>query len=279
MQFIFIFNVKTIWKKKVFVPSSLRLEVFTIIAKDNIDFNAKSTEASKKFHGISMTIAQQLTHEEEGKMQDFTYEFSSHCSTADLELPKEYVPFTEPPFSRKSDFFAPPCDATMSDTINKAMQQSDVYSVGMEQEYLWSSEVSHYSAESDHQCRGWSKFHSGNVVSSPYPPGLQALMPLIHEKVATLKSQYNIMKIIKDTINFINPSQVPVDASDCPVNTLSKQVQMKDPENFGKDKYVCLFGDLHIEIELLRIHGELIKGSGLEYVLDSVNLSTEAQIQ
>ena len=95
----------------------------------------------------------------------------------------------------------------------------------MEQEYLWSSEVSHYSAESDHQCRGWSKFHSGNVVSSPYPPGLQALMPLIHEKVATLKSQYN-MKIIKDTINFINPSQVPVDASDCrvcPVETSANE--------------------------------------------------------
>ena len=99
-------------------------------------------------------------------------------------------------------------------------------------------------------------------------------MPLIHEKVATLKSQYNCMKIIKATINFINPSQIPVDALDCPVYALSKQVQWQDPENFGVDKYVCLFGDLHIEIELLRIHGELIKGSCLDSILESVNLST-----
>ena len=36
----------------VFVASHLTLETFTIIAKDNIDLNAK---AKKHFHGISMT--------------------------------------------------------------------------------------------------------------------------------------------------------------------------------------------------------------------------------
>ena len=44
----------------VFVANSLLLEVFTIIAKDNIDFNARSTKVSNHFHGISMTIMQHL---------------------------------------------------------------------------------------------------------------------------------------------------------------------------------------------------------------------------
>ena len=46
---------------------------------------------------------------------------------------------------------------------------------------------------------------------------------------------------------------------------------MRDPSPSGPDKYVCLFGDLHIELELLRIHGELIKGSGLDAILESAN--------
>ena len=99
-------------------------------------------------------------------------------------------------------------------------------------------------------------------------------MPLINKKVATLKAQFHCMNIIKDTINFINPTQVPIDVSDQPVYALSKEIQLRYPSMFGPDKYVCLLGDLHIEIELLRIHGEIIKGSGLDSILESSNLST-----
>ena len=48
-------------KEKVFVPQMLKLNVFTIIAKDNIDFNAKSTKVSRHFHGTSMTLMQFLS--------------------------------------------------------------------------------------------------------------------------------------------------------------------------------------------------------------------------
>ena len=44
--------------QKVFVPNLLRLELLTIIAKDNIDFNTRSTKVSQHFHGISMTAMQ-----------------------------------------------------------------------------------------------------------------------------------------------------------------------------------------------------------------------------
>ena len=48
-------------KEKVFVPQMLKLNVFTIIAKDNIDFHAKSTKVSHHFHGIGMTLMQFLS--------------------------------------------------------------------------------------------------------------------------------------------------------------------------------------------------------------------------
>jgi len=49
---------------------------------------------------------------------------------------------------------------------------------------------------------------------------------------------------------------------------------MIDNGNFGTDKYVCMFRDLHIELELLRIHVELINGSGLGELMESAHLST-----
>ena len=42
----------------VFLPSVLKKDIFTMIAKDNVDFNAKSSTASKHFHGTSMSVLQ-----------------------------------------------------------------------------------------------------------------------------------------------------------------------------------------------------------------------------
>ena len=41
-----------------------------------------------------------------------------------------------------------------------------------------------------------------------------SLMPLINEKVSTLKAQYNCMEIIKNTKNVINFDHIPIDVSD-----------------------------------------------------------------
>ena len=42
----------------VFLPSNLKMKPFTAIAKDNTDVNAKSSGASKHFHGTSMSVLQ-----------------------------------------------------------------------------------------------------------------------------------------------------------------------------------------------------------------------------
>ena len=61
---------------------------------------------------------------------------------------------------------------------------------------------------------------------------------------------------------------------DQPVFALSKQVQLRWPMQFGYNKYICLLGDLHIEQSLLVMHGEIIKGSGLDTIMQHANLST-----
>ena len=83
------------------------------------------------------------------------------------------------------------------------------------------------------------------------------------------------MNIIKKTIEFTNEGQIPVDASDQPVYALSKEVQIGYNETFGTDKYVCMLGDLHMEHTALLVHGDLIRGSGLDSQFANTKLSTE----
>ena len=99
-------------------------------------------------------------------------------------------------------------------------------------------------------------------------------MPMINKKVASLKAQFHCMNLLKKTISFINQDQIPVDVSDQHVFALSKEIQLRHPSVFGSGKYVCLLGDLHIEQSLLGMHGDIIKGSGLETIMASSNLST-----
>ena len=72
------------------------------------------------------------------------------------------------------------------------------------------------------------------------------------------------MNIISNTINTLNPCQIPVDTADQSIFALTKEFMIRFPDKFGPDKYFCLFGSLHIEKSLLIICDQVIKGSGLD---------------
>ena len=72
---------------------------------------------------------------------------------------------------------------------------------------------------------------------------------------------------------YLNPGQIAVDVCDLPVYALKKEVWYRNPEKFGRGKYFCFMGDLHIEMCVLAIHGELIDGSGLYEILSKRNMS------
>ena len=56
---------------KVFTPTPLKKNNFTIIAKDNIDHNATSSTAVKHYHGTSMTVIQFVSDIQPGDEQQF----------------------------------------------------------------------------------------------------------------------------------------------------------------------------------------------------------------
>ena len=108
---------------------------------------------------------------------------------------------------------------------------ADTFNQGRKEEIMWLNSTN-----------AWSEYHSEREAETDvsHYPGQHALKPLIGEKVNTLNGQYHCMKIIKEDTNFINPNQKPVDVSDQPVYALSVEVQLRYPETFGFDKYICL---------------------------------------
>ena len=70
------------------------------------------------------------------------------------------------------------------------------------------------------------------------------------------------MDVLKEAITSLNPSQIPVIALDQPLFALAKMVQWKWPDTHGEDKYVVMFGGLHMEMALWNTLGDLLESSG-----------------
>ena len=82
------------------------------------------------------------------------------------------------------------------------------------------------------------------------------------------------LHVIKSAIEHLNPGQTPVVTFDQPLYALAKQIQWKWRENYGKDKFVIMFGGLHIEMAALKTLGDWLKGSGWVQAVVQANVTT-----
>ena len=80
------------------------------------------------------------------------------------------------------------------------------------------------------------------------------------------------MRLNIKAVNALNPGQMPVDTSDCPIYTVTKEAIYHFPDKFPG--YCAMFGGLHIEQCLLVVHGQLLDGSGLKGMLETCSLAT-----
>ena len=226
----------------------MKTGVFTIIAKDNIDHSARSTAATKHYHGTSMTAMQFIAEGNRGEDQIIPLTEDQqkvvNPSKKLLQIPSSY---TQPEtfYLRKSKFYAPVC------TINIPEEYSDnkIYNKGIDEESKWLDNVCLQM-----QITPWAKYHSEKNRSSVGIPGTNVLLPLIPQPVHTLQTQYHCMKIIKETRNFLNPEQIPFDQ---PVYASTKKLTFRLPN----------------EQRSLIIIVEPINGSGLQEILEKNKFS------
>lgn len=82
------------------------------------------------------------------------------------------------------------------------------------------------------------------------PPAITALLPLFFEKADTSAMIKHGMDVLREATSFLNPGQVPVITLDQPLFALAKAIQWKWPAEYGEDKFVVMFGGLHLEMTI-----------------------------
>ena len=75
------------------------------------------------------------------------------------------------------------------------------------------------------------------------------------------------MDKVKDIVSHLNPAQVPVIAADKPIYATAKQIHRHWPERYGEDKFIIMFGGLHIEMAAFKSICTLLQDSGLNGAL------------
>ena len=238
-------------------PLSLKKDLFSVGALDNIDHNTSATTAMSSFHGTGISVFQFLTEDNPRVSRQPDEGLDLQLDT--LSLPGSYsiVPPTE---LKTTSIKVPPRN-------QKPIESSLVEN--MERENLWIK----CASANNQQSTTWAAYHSNSHPNDKLePPAITALLPLFYEKAATAAMIKHGMNVLKQTIHMLNPNQVPVITLDQPLFAIAKMIQWKWPETPGEDKYVVMFGGLHLEMALWNTVGDLLQGSGWSTAL------TEAEV-
>ena len=82
------------------------------------------------------------------------------------------------------------------------------------------------------------------------------------------------MDVLRVATQFLNPGQIPVIALDTPLYALAKYIQWNWPQTHGEDKYVAMFGSLHIEMAVWNTYGNYFEASGWTTALAQAGIAS-----
>lgn len=101
----------------------------------------------------------------------------------------------------------------------------------------------------------WSSNHASMKRSPCFKVTISSLLPLLREQAHSVATICHCLDTIKEVVSHLNPGQAPVVAADQPIFATAKQVQWHWPDKYGEDKFVIMFGGLHIEMAALKSIG------------------------
>lgn len=236
----------------VICPPDLRKKLFTTAAVDNIDHNPTATTSQTSFHGTSVSIFQHPSSENAGDKRE-PLKIDSEMKVKKVpELPEAYTNIRPAYITKKPN---PPPVANQFLPAPKSILPHS------KEEYCWLEEVFHTEDVSDAVTITWSAHHATQKRSHPFEVSISAMMPLWRDQAHSVAMIKHAMAKVRDTVAFLNPGQTPFLTADHPLYALAKQIQWKWPE-YGEDKFVIMFGGLHIEMAALRSIGTLLQDSG-----------------
>lgn len=254
----------------VVCPPSLRHNLFTVAAVDNIDHNPSSTTCKSSFHGTGISLMQNRTIVKQGTKQiKVAIDFSQVAGPKLVQsLPRSYTEVEDCPF-RVAEQHVPatPHQGELANLMQlQAGETADL------SENDWLDKVLSVISKSASLCAGdsvsWPAYRASTSITDQQQmyPAVVALLPLFREAAHTPSMIHHCMKIICCAVKYLNGTQAPVIAFDQPLYALAKSLQWQDP-HFAEDKLVVLLGGLHIEMAAWKTAGDWLNSSGWTDVL------------
>ena len=128
-------------------------------------------------------------------------------------------------------------------------------------EFEWLEKVSlTQNIESDISVNG-SAHHASMDRGLAFDVSIAAILPLLREQAHSVATVRHVMKV-KETLTYLNTDKIPVITAYQPIYAVLKQIQWQWPEQSGENKFVIMFGGLHIEMAALKSIGTLLQSSG-----------------
>ena len=122
----------------------------------------------------------------------------------------------------------------------------------------------------------WAAYHAWSQQEA-LPDGntaISALLPLFYDEAKSVAMIRHAMDVVRLAVEMLNPSQIPIITCDQPLYALAKQIQWSWPSSHGEDRYVVMFGGLHIEMVALKMLGDLLEDSGWTGALVQAGITT-----
>ena len=242
----------------VVCPPVLRKGIFTTSAIDNIDHNPSAITANTAFHGTSISIFQHPSIDNHGQERQPIYVNENRVRKVP-ELPESFT--SVPPAYVMNKKPNPPA------TIIPNLPEVSMFKNNLTQEYEWLDKVMLTENVDAQMSISWSAHHAKQRRNQPFEVSISSLLPLLRDSAHSVATIKHCMNKIGETVRFLNPEQIPVIAADQPLFALAKQIQWQWPERYGEDKFVIMFGGLHIEMAALKSLGTVLKESGWISVL------------
>lgn len=254
--------------KGVVVPAQLRCGLFTVGALDNLDHNPSSTTAKDSFHGTGISLFQFPTFCKFGEKQN-DIRLPLPGTKKNLQLPDSFT--TVPAVALKTTTLSVPKLSTVTESRDSQLIGAFLNEKKWLEHASWLLEKEIQKGDTI----AWSAFHACvRSASADLPTTLTQLMPLFYEKAATAAMIKHGMNVVRWATEFLNPGQIPVVAFDAPLYALAKFTQWNWPDTHGEEKFVAMFGGLHIEMAMWTTFGDYLEGSGWTNVLTQAGIAS-----
>lgn len=260
----------------VVCPPKLKKSIFTTGNVDNIDHDTSSRTAKSSFHGTAITLTQHPSEHTDGiERRQVKIHTGATKAKVISPLPESYTNMENVTLSTGKDLFVP-----KTGVVSKP--KANVVDASIRSEHTWLCRVKELLDKEKREEKEYLSWSAHFASIQEHPPRAQAitgLLPLFCESAHTATTIQHSMKVIKEAISYVNPGQTPIIAMDQPLYAIAKQIQWKEANIYGEDKFIVMMGGLHIEMATLKLIGHWLKGSGWDSALVQADVTTRGRAE